>query len=516
MSRILLAVSGGVDSMYMLARSSELFPGSEVAVAHCNFGLRGDESDGDEEFVRGWCAAHGIRCFVRRFDTLDYASARHISVEMAARDLRYAWFAELLSGTEDEAGASGAAEALGAVAGASGAAEALGAVAGAGFDAVAVAHNADDNAETLLLNLLRGTGTRGLRGMGSRRLPGGGGRGVAGCDGRGVADGGLVLRPLLGISRAEIEAWMKSHGVPHREDSTNASDVYKRNKIRHSVFPVFAEINPSFLKTLASDMEHIAQVDDIADEWFRENAPKVAEGWPAVAGQGPVISIPSLMALPHWEYMLWRLLEPYGFDEPTLEDLKGVLLAGGTVSGKTFEAPEWKAVTGSGKIVIVRREDAEGCGSGCGVAANSGAAMTVDAPGEYSFGGCRIMVRVFDKPAGFDARQSEGTLVFDAEALPFPLKLRHWQEGDWMKPLGLGGRKKLSDLFVDLKWSLPEKAKAIVLEYPATKAGVDSAEGTGIPAGGRVGALLCCRIDDSLKVKADTRSILEIRWSATR
>lgn len=496
MSRILLAVSGGVDSMYMLARSSELFPGASIAVAHCNFGLRGDESDGDEEFVRGWCAAHGIRCFVRRFDTLDYASARHISVEMAARDLRYAWFAELLSGAEDEAGASGAAEALGAVA-------------GAGFDAVAVAHNADDNAETLLLNLLRGTGTRGLRGMGSRRLPGGGGRGVAG--------GGLVLRPLLGISRAEIEAWMESHGVPHREDSTNASEVYKRNKIRHSVFPVFAEINPSFLKTIASDMEHIAQVDDIAEEWFRENAPKVAEGWPAAAGQGPMISIPSLMALPHWEYMLWRLLEPYGFDEPTLEDLKGVLLAGGTVSGKTFEAPEWKAVTGSGKIVIVRREDAgAGCGSGCGVAANSGAAMNVDAPGEYSFGGCRIMVRVFDKPAGFDARQPEGTLVFDAAALPFPLKLRHWQEGDWMKPLGLGGRKKLSDLFIDLKWSLPEKAKAVVLEHPATKAGVDSAEGTGIPAGGHVGALLCCRIDDSLKVKADTRSILEIRWSATR
>ncbi len=470
MSRILLAVSGGVDSMYMLARSSELFPGSEVAVAHCNFGLRGAESDGDEEFVRSWCAAHGIRCFVRRFDTLDYASARHISVEMAARDLRYAWFAELLS-TE-------------------------------GFDAVAVAHNADDNAETLLLNLLRGTGTRGLRGMGSRRLPSG--------DGRGVAGGGLVLRPLLGISRAEIEAWMKSNGVPHREDSTNASEIYKRNKIRHSVFPIFAEINPSFLKTLGADMEHIAQVDDIADEWFRENAPKVAEGWPAAAGQGPVISIPSLMALPHWEYMLWRLLEPYGFDEPTLEDLKGVLLAGGTVSGKTFEAPEWKAVTGSGKIVIVRREDAEGCGSGCGVAANSGAAMTVDAPGEYSFGGCRIMVRVFDKPADFNARQPKGTLVFDAEALPFPLKLRHWQEGDWMKPLGLGGRKKLSDLFVDLKWSLPEKAKAIVLEYPATKAGVDSAEGTGTPAGGRVGALLCCRIDDSLKIRPATRSILEI------
>ena len=448
MSRILLAVSGGVDSMYMLARSYELFPGSEVAVAHCNFGLRGDESDGDEEFVRGWCAAHGVRCFVKRFPTLEHASSRHISVEMAARDLRYAWFAELLSSE--------------------------------GFDAVAVAHNADDNAETLLLNLLRGTGTRGLRGMGSRRLPGG--------DGRGVAGGGLVLRPLLGISRAEIEAWMKSNGVPHREDSTNASEVYKRNKIRHSVFPVFAEINPSFLKTLGADMEHIAQVDDIADEWFRENAPKVAEGWQAGTDQEPVISIPSLMALPHWEYMLWRLLEPYGFDEPTLGDLKGVLLTGGTVSGKTFEAPEWKAVTGSEKIMLVRRENS-----------GSGAALTIDAPGEYSFGDCQIVVRTFEKPAGFDARQPEGTLVFDAAALPFPLKLRHWREGDWMKPLGLGGRKKLSDLFVDLKWSLPEKAKAVVLEHP---------EGSE----GRVGALLCCRVDESLKVRPATHSILEIAF----
>lgn len=442
MNRILLAVSGGVDSMYMLARSSELFPGSEVAVAHCNFGLRGDESDGDEEFVRGWCAAHGIRCFVRRFDTLDYASARHISVEMAARDLRYAWFAELLSSE--------------------------------GFDAVAVAHNADDNAETLLLNLLRGTGTRGLRGMGSRGLPG----------------GGVVLRPLLGISRAEIQAWMKEHGVPHREDSSNASEVYKRNKIRHSVFPVFAEINPSFLKTLGADMRHFAQVDDIANEWFRENAPKVAEGWPeAAGGRGPVISIPSLLALPHWEYMIWRLLEPFGFDEPTLEDLKGVLLAGGTVSGKTFEAPQWKAVTGSDRIMLIRREDA--------VASVYGAALVIDAPGDYVFGDLNFSVKVFEKPAGFDARQPEGTLVFDAAALPFPLKLRRWQEGDWMKPLGLGGRKKLSDLFVDLKWSLPEKDRAAVLEHP------DGSEG-------HVGALLCCRVDESLKVRPSTQEILEI------
>lgn len=452
MSRILLAVSGGMDSMYMLARSFDLFPGSEVAVAHCNFGLRGPESDGDEEFVRGWCVSHGIACFTKRFPTSEYAAEKHISIEMAARDLRYAWFAQLLSSE--------------------------------GFDAVAVAHNADDNAETLLLNLLRGTGSRGLRGMGQRALPG----------------GGVVLRPLLDISRAEIADWMKEHGVPHREDSTNALNVYKRNKIRLSVFPVFAEINPSFLKTLGADMRHFAQVDDIAEEWFRENAPAVFDG--------STISVPALMALKHWEYMLWRILEPFGLDEPTLEDLKATLLAGGTVSGKTFGAPQWKAVTGSGRIMLLKRDP----GSEPGMRVSepgmreaepgmkgSKPGMRVDGPGEYSFGGLRFAVKVFDRPAGFELRQPGGRLVFDAAALPFPLKLRHWQDGDWMKPLGLGGRKKLSDLFVDLKLSLPEKEKAVVLEHP------DGTEG-------HVGALLCTRLDESLKVRPSTQTILEIEF----
>ena len=441
MSRILLAVSGGMDSMYMLARSSVLFPGSEVAVAHCNFGLRGAESDGDEEFVRGWCEKRGIRCFVKRFPTTEYASEKQISIEMAARDLRYAWFAELLSSE--------------------------------GFEAVAVAHNADDNAETLLLNLLRGTGTRGLRGMGDRGLPG----------------GGVVLRPLLGISRAEISEWMEAHGVPHREDSSNATDDYKRNRIRHSVFPVFAEINPSFLRTLASDMRHFAQVDDIAEEWFRENAPAVFDG--------SVISVPALMALKHWEYMLWRLLEPYGFDEPTLEDLKATLLAGGTVSGKTFEAPQWKAVTGSGKIVLVKRYSGAKPGMTRGEPGMTADGLLVNGPGEYSFGDLRFAVKVFDRPAGFELQQPDGRLVFDAAALPFPLKIRRWTSGDCMQPLGLRGRKKLSDLFVDLKWSLPEKEQAAVLEHP---------DG----AAGHIGALLCCRVDESLKVRPGTRIILEI------
>ena len=181
--RILLAVSGGIDSMYMLNRASELFPGASFAVANCNFSLRGEEADLDSQFVVNWCSEHGLQCFTRKFDTTEYAVRKGISIEMAARELRYAWFSELCS---EE-----------------------------GFDAVAVAHNANDNAETLILNLLRGTGTKGIRGM----------------------SGSRILRPLLGISREEIRRWMEGHGCSWREDSTNRDTAIARNKVRHVILP---------------------------------------------------------------------------------------------------------------------------------------------------------------------------------------------------------------------------------------------------------------------------------------
>lgn len=295
MTRILLAVSGGIDSMYLANRAPELFPGARFAVAHCNFALRGAESDADEAFVRAWCAEHGLECFVKRFDTRSYAAEHGISIEMAARDLRYAWFAELR-----RAG---------------------------GFDAVAVAHNADDNAETLLLNLLRGTGTRGLRGMGDH-------------------DG--IVRPLLDIPREDIRAWMTARGLAWRDDSTNADSTPKRNRIRNEVFPIFARINPSFVRTLGEDMRRFARVDDIADSYFRA----VREGLTTETGD---IRLLAVLALEHWEYVLWRLLEGAGLSGPTFEKLVALLrrykeAPRGTVTigGKTFE--------GTGTVLRIEKE----------------------------------------------------------------------------------------------------------------------------------------------------------------
>lgn len=283
--KILLAVSGGIDSMYMAERYSRTAKPSDLAVAHCNFRLRGEDSDGDEAFVREWCTRKGIRMFSVSFETEKYAGDSGISIEMAARDLRYAWFARLCREH--------------------------------GFDAVAVAHNANDNAETMILNLLRGTGGRGLQGMKKEGIV------------PGAADVRL-LRPILDISRERIRRYMEAEGLCWREDRTNAENVYKRNKIRNEIFPLFAEINPSFLKALGRDMVHLAQEHEIAERYYKSlSLPSLEEG----------INIRTLMAQDSWEWLLFRLCEPYNLSEETFGKLVALLKSGRTVSGKSFESP---------------------------------------------------------------------------------------------------------------------------------------------------------------------------------
>ena len=283
--------------MYMAYKAIE--QSRSFAVAHCNFCLRGEESDGDEAFVRNWCSRRGIECFVKRFDTAGYASEHGVSIEMAARELRYAWFVRLCLEH--------------------------------GFEALWVAHNANDNAETLILNLLRGTGSRGLRGMSAQRE---------------LAPGVRLVRPLLGTTRAEIGRWMLERGYTWREDRTNSESEYKRNRIRNDIFPLFERINPSFLQTLGRDMEHFAQVDDIAEDYYREALAEVSAAAPDA--QFPAVRIPALLSLKHWKYVLWRILEPYGLNRETFGKLTALLESGRTVSGKVFQ--------GTGYLVSIRKK----------------------------------------------------------------------------------------------------------------------------------------------------------------
>lgn len=253
---VLLAVSGGIDSMCMAELFAALEPHVPFALAHCNFHLRGEESDGDEALVRTWASERGARIHVRDFDTETYARENGISIEMAARDLRYAWFAQLCLEH--------------------------------GYKAVSVAHNANDNAETLVLNMLRGAGLRGLSGMsvvsyvpGFPSIP--------------------LLRPLLDCTRKQIEGYMFAHKVPYREDSTNAMSEYKRNRIRNEAFPIFETVNPSFVRTLNREMGYFSEAGEIVEDWCRSVAPSIVkEGDEEVKLR---IDIEGLVKSKHWRYL---------------------------------------------------------------------------------------------------------------------------------------------------------------------------------------------------------------------
>jgi len=304
--KVLLAVSGGVDSMCMatLFHRNGAVP---FSIAHCNFHLRGEDSDSDEALVRSWAEEHGAECICASFDTEAFARENGISIEMAARELRYAFFARICRER--------------------------------GFCATVVAHNANDNAETLVLNLLRGTGGRGLRGMSEDSpLPA-----MPGRAGGGSTEGIRLLRPLLSFSRAEIEDFAASEGIIFHQDVTNDDTAYKRNRIRHEVFPAFEKINPSYLQTLARDMQHFSQLCDIADDYFDEALARITVPATECAPSGRMplcaISVKELLALEHWEYVLWRVLEPYKLSAETFGKLTALLPSGRTISGKRFESP---------------------------------------------------------------------------------------------------------------------------------------------------------------------------------
>ena len=373
---LLVAVSGGIDSMCLVEKVR--LSGEPFAVAHCNFRLRGSESDADEALVRSWAASHGVTCHVKSFDTTVYAQENKISIEMAARRLRYHWFGELCREH--------------------------------GYSAVAVAHNANDNAETLILNLLRGTGLKGLTGMKAEGF---------------IPDPEFadipLLRPLLGMTREEIEAFAAEHGLTWREDHTNAQNEYKRNKIRNQVFPVFKEINPSFIQTLNNDIQSFS---DIYEE-----------------------------------------LEANGMD------LQKTVAARGHMNGR---GPRPEAVGGTrteGPKVLRR-----------------------SIPLDF-----QIKEEMWDGTK--EVKQPEGELIMDADKVDGELVFSSWETGDWIKPLGAPGKKKLQDWFTDHHIPADEKPFIKLLRSSKNPHHILAIAG------------FC--IDHSVRVTPRTKRILRIKESST-
>jgi len=380
---LLLAVSGGLDSMVLLHVMQSISP--TISVAHANFSLRGLESDGDEIFVRTYCLQHQIPVFVKKFETKVFANEHKLSIQQAARQLRYEWFEEL---SERE-----------------------------GFDFVLTAHHLDDQLETFLIHLVRGTGLQGLTGIPVQQ--------------------GNVLRPLLSFSRKQMEAYAQEHLISWREDSSNQETYYLRNKLRKSVVPLLKELNPSFLDGFHHTLQHLKQSQSLADV-------AAVEAWKAVTESkkgGITVDLKKWAALPNPEAYLHAWFSSYGFT--AWEDI--LYLAQHAPSGKIIYAPHYRLLKNRQQLILepIASQPKE-------FQIESLDAAIVDCPLSW------------EKVTSF-SKCDQDSIVVDADALKFPLILRHWEEGDYFYPFGMQGKKKLSKFFKDEKIPVFEKEKIWLL-----------------------------------------------------
>ena len=447
--KVLVAVSGGVDSMCLADLFLQNYGPDRFAIAHCNFCLRGRESEGDQALVCLWAERNGVQCHVSSFDTEGHAVREGISIEMAARNLRYSWFDSLCREF--------------------------------GYTAVAVAHNANDNAETLILNLLRGTGVDGLCGMSM----------ISNLPVR--SDSPALIRPVLECTRKMIEGYAFVHRIEYRNDSSNATSDYKRNKIRNEVFPVFERINPSFVRTLNREMKYFSEVAGIVDDYCSTSVQK------DLNESAPVIDIPELLCHKHWRYLLYYMLEPYGFNSATIASVQDLLESDRTISGKRFESETHELVIERTELCI-RPLTPSSVLTGVENSFPPVSIMEVRGPGIYNFNGRRWKVELVEWSQDMPLKQPEGTLIADARKLTFPFVCRAWRNGDWMIPFGMKGRKKVSDLFADLKYTSIQKDQAVMI--------VDC---TGdLAAMQHIAGILGVRMDDRYKVSSKTMSVIKI------
>jgi tRNA(Ile)-lysidine synthase len=385
---VVVGLSGGADSVALLAVLVRL--GYSCIAAHCNFRLRGEESERDEAFAKKIAADMNVPFYQTVFDTLAYAKEKHLSVEMAARELRYGWFEEMRRKLEAQA--------------------------------IAVAHHRDDSVETILMNLIRGSGIHGLSGIRPRN--------------------GFVVRPLLPVSRKEISDWLKQQHYTCIMDSSNLSEEYTRNFLRLRVLPLLEEINPSVRQAIARSGEHLSGAARLYDYVVEEAIQKVKE-------EENRFSIPALMNYPAPETILYELLKPYGFSRIVSRD---VFLSLTKTPGKTFFSARWRLIKDRGSLLLSPLPDTNTADSYMITSEKD----TGHLPVKLSF--CKIIVS--DKE---QMEKDRHTAWFDYDKLRFPLALRHWRKGDWFIPFGMEGRKKLSDYFSDRKFSRIQKEETWLL-----------------------------------------------------
>ncbi len=384
--KIILATSGGIDSMVLLHLLQQL--NFDIAVAHCNFQLRGLESFEDQKFIQNYTNVNVLPFFSVQFDTIAFAEDNKLSIQVAARELRYNWFYELLASEN--------------------------------YDYLLTAHHADDNLETFLINLSRGTGIEGLTGI--------------------PAKNDKVIRPLLAFSQETIENYAKTNNIIWREDSSNASDKYLRNKIRHDLVPILKALNPNFLNVFSQTQDYLQQaavmVEDASIIIYQQVAQEI--------GDDIHINLKKLLQLPNYKSYLYQWLHEFGFS--AWRDIYDLVLG---ESGKKVYSKEYILLKNRNFLILTPKN-----------AVNEKEEFLVSQNHEQVNFPLKLQFcKVTD-----NSNLSNTTIFVDEDKLQYPLVLRQWKTGDVFYPLGMDGKsKKVSKFFKDEKFSIIEKEKIWLL-----------------------------------------------------
>ena len=414
--KLLLAVSGGLDSMVLTQLLQQL--DYEIVVMHCNFQLRGLESFGDQQFIQEYTSQNGISFSFTQFDTEAFAKDYKLSTQLAARELRYSWFYEQLEIQEG--------------------------------DYILTAHHADDNLETFLINLSRGTGLDGLTGI--------------------PAQNDTIIRPLLPFTRQEIEKYAAENKLSWREDSSNASDKYLRNKIRHHLIPVLKELNPNFMNSFEKTQTYLQE----SQELVADAAIMVYQQVAKEKGDDIYFDVNQLLKLPDYTSYLYQWLTEFGFT--AWEDIYDLVT---NQSGKQVFAPQFRLIKAHDYLILnpLKSETKE---QEFLIESNQ---SKVNFP----------LNMLFSNVAEISTTSNSAIFV-DQDKLQFPLVLRHWNEGDVFQPFGMDGRsKKISKLFKDEKLSLIDKENTWLL-----------------CSGNQVVWVVGIRQDERFRIDSKTKKILKI------
>lgn len=418
--KVLVALSGGADSVALLVVLNKL--GYRCEAIHCNFHLRGEESNSDENFVRTLCSRLNIKVDIVHFNTAEYAAENGVSIEMAAREQRYKAFEERLLATQAAA--------------------------------IAVAHHRDDSAETLLLNLVRGTGIKGLRGIQPRN--------------------GHVIRPLLCVGRTDIIDYLRWRGEEYVTDSTNLIPDYTRNKIRLEIIPKLAEINPSILDSLATTASNLSDAEKIYHKAIEESVSRVKNG--------NIIDIPQLKQEIAPATLLHEILSPLGFNSTQTNDIAAAM---NSDSGKTFSSNSYTIIKNRDTFIITANSHTKAKES-----------IPLPIEGEVIFPGGRL--RTTRHPYDGHIPKEQHIAMLDANLIQHPLLVRSTQPGDRFAPFGMRGTKLVSDYLTDKKKNILEKQQQLVVT----------------DATGKIAWLVGLRPAAPFCVSKETKECIIIEWIA--